>query len=290
MTAGLFPGQGVSAAAVLDALPRKGELLATANDVLGYDLRRKVEIAARRKGATLPTLVAQPAILVAGVVAWQAARDEGRAWTCYAGHSLGEYTALVAGGALRYEDALAAVKVRAEAMESAGKGGGGMAAVLGLGLEAVAEIAARAGVSVANDNAPGQVVVAGSEQGLAEAGALVRAAGARSVLLQVSGPFHTEAMAPAAPRLAAALEAIEVATPAVPVLSNVTARPHTTPSEIRRLLVLQLTHRVRFRESLEWLWSDAVREVEDFGPGDIVAGLAQRTFRYLEDTEVPAHA
>jgi [acyl-carrier-protein] S-malonyltransferase len=288
MRLGLFPGQGIPAQTVLEALAGEHELLATADEILGYDLRKRVEIAARRKGATLPTLVAQPAIFVAGVMALKSADPEGRGFDCLAGHSLGEYTALVAAGALGYEDGLRAVKVRAQAMEAASRSApGGMAAVLGLDLDAVENIARSSGVMVANDNAPGQVVVAGSEERLPEAAALVRAAGARSVLLEVAGPFHTPAMASAAPALLDVLERIEVRPPRVPVVSNVTARPHGAPEAIKKLLVEQLTEPVRFRESLEWLWQKGARDFEDVGPGRVVAGLAQRTFRSLE---VPVNA
>jgi len=212
MKLGLFPGQGIPAQVVFEGLSSQDDLLAAAGDVLGFDLRKRVQIATRRKGAALPTLVAQPAILVAGVLAWRRARNEGRRWDCFAGHSLGEYTALVAAGALEPAGALAAVKVRAEGMEEASKASpGGMAAVLGLDLERVSDIAEQAGVVVANDNAPGQVVLSGREEGLAQAAEMVRAAGARSVLLEVAGPFHTPAMGAAATGLREALDRIDIA-------------------------------------------------------------------------------
>jgi [acyl-carrier-protein] S-malonyltransferase len=289
--AGLFPGQGLPAKVVLQALPEREERLDVAREILGYDLRRKVEIATRRAGATLPTLVAQPAIFAAGVIGLRRAQEEGRTWDVYAGHSLGEYTALVAGSSLSFEDALAVVRVRAEAMEEAGKTKpGGMAAVLGLDLEEVEDIAARAGVVLANDNSPGQVVLSGSDEGLARAAGFVRAAGARSVLLDVSGPFHSPAMASAATPLAEALEKVEIREAQIPVLSNVTARPHGAGHEIRRALIDQLNHRVRFRESLEWLANAGVESFDDLGPGRVVAGLAQRTTRSLKAVEVAAHA
>ena len=291
MNAGLFPGQGLPARAGLEALPKSDERLSTAREILGLDLRRRVEIASRRNGATLPTLIAQPAIFVAGIIALRRGEAEGRKWDCFAGHSLGEYTALVAGSSLSFENALIVVRARAEAMEEAGKAApGGMAAVLGLDLDVVDDIATRSGIVVANDNAPGQVVLSGSEEGLAQAAGLVRSAGARSVLLDVSGPFHSPAMAAAAERLAEALERVEVKRPRVPVVSNVTARPHGAGHEIRSSLVEQLTHRVRFRESLEWLVRRGMDDFDDLGPGRIVAGLATRTARALRQTEVTAHA
>jgi [acyl-carrier-protein] S-malonyltransferase len=289
--AGLFPGQGLPAKVVLQALPERDQRLETARESLGYDLRRKVEIAARRDGATLPTLVAQPAIFVAGIIALRHAEDAGRRWDFFAGHSLGEYTALVAGSSMSFEDALVLVRARAEAMEEAGKAvPGGMVAVLGLDFDVVADIAARSGAVIANDNSPGQVVLSGSEEDLARAAGMVRSAGARSVLLEVSGPFHSPAMAAAARPLADALDRVDVTAPKVPVISNVTARPYEGPREIRAGLVEQLTHPVRFRESLDWLLDQGVEDFDDLGPGRIVAGLAARTSRALRETGVAAHA
>jgi [acyl-carrier-protein] S-malonyltransferase len=289
--AGLFPGQGLPAKVVLQALPERDERLDTAREILGYDLRRKVEIAARRAGATLPTLIAQPAIFVAGIIALRHAEGSGRSWDFFAGHSLGEYTALVAGSSVSFEDALVLVRARAEAMEEAGKAiPGGMAAVLGLGFDVVADIAARSGAVIANDNSPEQVVLSGSEEDLARAAGMVRSAGARSVLLEVSGPFHSPAMAAAARPLSAALDRTDIGAPKVPVVSNVSARPYEGPQEIRAGLVEQLTHTVRFRESLEWLLSQGVEDFDDLGPGRVVGGLAARTSRALAETGMAAHA
>jgi [acyl-carrier-protein] S-malonyltransferase len=279
MKVGLFPGQGIPSRAVLEALPQGDALLATANDILSYDLRRKVEIAARQPKASLPTSLAQPAIFTAGIISWR--RAQGAAPPCdfWAGHSLGEYAALVAGEAITFEGGLEAVAARGEAMQEAARTTpGGMAAVLGLEFDAVNDIAERAGVELVNDNAPGQVVLSGSEEGLATAAGLVRSAGGRAVLLGVTGPYHTAAMEPAAPALEAALAAVEVSAPRAPVVSNVTARPYSSPDEIRTLLVRQLMTRVRFRESLEWLIQQGADDYEDFGPGRVVAGLAGRTF------------
>jgi [acyl-carrier-protein] S-malonyltransferase len=287
---GLFPGQGIPARLVLEVLETDA-LLDAASDVLGYNLRRKVEIAARRNGAMLPTSLAQPAIYTASLISYRRVEDEGRGFDYLAGHSLGEYAALVAGGALSFEDGLRCVTVRADAMQSASRAAaGGMAAVLGLELDAADDIARAAGVQVANDNAPGQTVLAGSENGLASAAAAVRTAGGRSVLLEVSGPFHTVAMAPAESPLRRVLERTGVRSPSVPVLSNVTARPHGGPDDIVELLVQQLSTRVRWRESLEWLWHEGVRDFDDLGPGRVVAGLAQRTFQSCGSEEVAARA
>ena len=290
MKAGLWPGQGIPARTVLEGLPAGHGLIRAARDVLGYDLRRKVEIAGRRKGALLPTALAQPAIFLAGVISWEA-RGGKAGCDVLAGHSVGEYAALVAGGALSVEDALGIVKVRADAMEAASRSAGtGMAAVLGLDLDRVCGIAEEAGVAVANDNAPGQVVIAGGEAALTGAATLVRAAGGRSILLETAGAFHTEVMAPAAGPLERALRDARIETPSLPVVSNLTARPYEGPAAIRELLGRQLTSRVRFRESLMWMWTEGVRDFEDFGPGKVAAGMAARTFKVLESSEVAVHA
>lgn len=286
MRVGLFPGQGIPATVVLEALAPGHRLLEPASDKLGYDLRKKVEIAARRKGAMLPTVLAQPSIFVAGLMRWS---DEQRAGACdyLAGHSVGEYTALVAAGAMSEEQGLDVVRVRADSMEAVSRRGiGGMVAVIGLAFEEATAIAGRAGISVANDNAPGQVVLAGPEEGLTEAASLVRAAGGRSVLLETAGPFHTPGMAPAEKDLEDALGDAEISMPRTPVVSNVSARPYESVDQIRDSLVRQLTAPVRFRESLEWLWSRGVRDFDDLGPGTVVKGLAGRTFRDLEKAEV----
>ncbi|HZJ50977.1 MAG TPA: ACP S-malonyltransferase [Actinomycetota bacterium] len=288
MRAGLFPGQGIRAKTVLESLPKSHALLASASELLGYDLFKRVEVAARRKGATLPTAVAQPAIFVAGMISFS---YDSAGWDFFCGHSLGEYTALTAAGTFGFEDALGIIRIRAEGMERAGRvAPGSMAAVLGLDLEKVSDIAQRTGVVVANDNSPGQVVLAAPEPALAAAAAEVRAAGARSVLLDVSGAFHTDAMGSAGPALARALEEAEIRTPEVPVVSNVLARPYTDAAEIKELLVAQLTRPVRFRESIEWLVEQDVEDFTDFGPGRVVAGLAQRCRRAARSTEVAAHA
>jgi [acyl-carrier-protein] S-malonyltransferase len=262
--------------------------MASASEVLGYDLFKRVEVAARRKGASLPTTVAQPAIFVAGMISFS---YDSSSCDFFCGHSIGEYTALTAAGAFSFEDALAVVNIRADGMERAGRvAPGSMAAVLGLELDEVSDIARRTGVVVANDNSPGQVVLAGPESALASAATEVRAAGARSVLLDVSGAFHTDAMSSAARPLARALEEAEVRAPEIPVVSNVMARPYTDAAEVKELLVAQLTRPVRFRESIEWLLEENVEDFTDFGPGRVVAGLAQRCRRSTRTSEVAAHA
>ena len=282
---GLFPGQGIPAGKVLEALAEFPSEVEVASKTLGYDLHRRVEVAARGRGTVLPTSVAQPAIFLCGVLGFEK-RQSGAEFEYLAGHSLGEYTALVAAGAMSFDDGLQAVAARGEAMEAAARiNPGGMAAVMGLPSDEVRELAQSCRVAIANDNAPDQVVLSGSEEGLAKTAKVVRDKGGRAVLLEVSGAFHTDAMAPAEKTLADALQDIEIRMPQIPVVSNVTARPYQGVSEIRTLLVKQLVCPVRFRESLLWLYDKGVRDFVDVGPGSVVAGLAQRTFRFAAGAE-----
>ena len=291
MRVGLFPGQGIPARVVEKALPERDPLLSRAQEILGFDIKKKTSIAARRPSATLQTSLAQPVIFTAGLIGWRNAREEGTTWDFFAGHSLGEYAALVAAEAISFEDGLRAVAVRGDAMQEAARlHRGGMAAVLGLELDDVVGIAREAQIVVANDNAPKQVVLSGDEVGLATAAQLARARGGRTVLLDVAGPFHTNSMEPAAPMLKEILGDVEIKPPNVTVISNVTARPHGSPEEIRTLLIQQLTDPVHFRESLEWLWERGVRDYTDFGPGQVAAELAQKTFDHLTKIKEGANA
>lgn len=282
MRVGLFPGQGLSPAAVLDALPAGHPLLERANGIVGYDLRKRVGQASSGSRRRLPTEIAQPAIFVAGVIAWEDGQAAGIECSHLAGHSLGEYAALVAGRALSFEKALSAVVVRADGMRKAAAAApGGMAALIGVGIDEAQVIADKAGALVANDNAPRQVVIAGSDEALVSAASLARATGARCIRLELDAPFHTPAMAPAAANLEACLYTMSIRSPQIPVIANTTARPYRSPGEIRKLLVAQLTERVRFRESIEYLWSESVREHHDFGPGDVVGKLAAASFDHF---------
>jgi len=282
MRLGLFPGQGVPVRKVLGALPADHPTVREASEILCYDLRKRVEQIARRERSVMPTALAQPAIFTASVLAW---RDHpGEPFDAFLGHSVGEYAALVAGGSMSFDQALCVVQVRGEAMQRVAlEADGGMVAVIDLGLADVEEIATRSGVMVANDNSPVQVVLAGDHQALVDAASLARAAGGRAVRLDVTGPFHTPQVAGAAPLLRDALEHINIRSPRVPVVSNVSAETYRAPGEIRKLLIEQLTSRVRFREAIEGLWRSGVTDHHDLGPGQIVAGLATRTFGALRD-------
>jgi [acyl-carrier-protein] S-malonyltransferase len=253
-----------------------------ANEVLGFPLRRRVQIAVQT-GSKLNTVLAQPAIYVASMVAYRRATEEGETFDFFAGHSLGEFAALAAGDAFSFRQGLGLVKTRASAMERAARANpGGMAAIIGLGRDKVDDLAARSGLTVANDNAPGQLVVSGTDEGLAAAATIVATEGGRVVRLEVSGPFHTSAMDVAAEELKVALEATDIRSPRIPVLSNLSAAPYRAPGEIRQLLIQQVNSPIRWRSCVEWLWENGAREFVDVGPGRVVDGLARRTLRGLE--------
>lgn len=288
MSVGLFPGQGVPSSAILEALTPGDPLLHLADETLGYGLRHKVEVGGR--ASTLPTKIAQPAIFVASLIACQDRLREGASFSHLIGHSLGEFAALVAAGALSFGDGLRAVAVRGEAMHKAAQQReGGMVALLGGNFEALCDIAETAGVVVANDNSPKQIVVAGSDEALETVATLARTHGARAVRLPVEASFHTDAMSPAEDALAEVLFGIGIRSPKVPVISNVTARPYRSPGEIRRLLVDQLTTPVRFRESVEEAWNLGARDFVDIGPGAVVGRLAAQTKEALATTKAVAH-
>lgn len=273
MRAALWPGQGVGPASVLDAL-EGAPLLEQANETAGTDLSRAVARCLERTRPVLPTEIAQPALFVAGV----AAHDRRGTFDFYAGHSVGEYAALAAAGAFSPEDGLRLVCVRARAMRDAARAvSGGMAAVKGVPLGELEEVSARAGAVVANDNSPAQLVVSGPEGGLAEVARLVREGGGRCLLLAVEGAFHSPAMDAAAGALEGALDRMDVRLPRFPVVSNVTARPYRAPGEIRKLLVRQLTERVRWRESIEWISAAGASDFTDMGPGNVAGKLAGAT-------------
>jgi [acyl-carrier-protein] S-malonyltransferase len=282
MKAGLFPGQGVRAVDVYEALMREGEHADLASEILGYDLRRKVAPYASRKSSVMPTWLAQPAIFTGGVMAHEAAIELGHSFDCYLGHSVGEFTSLVAAGAISFKDGVKVLDVRGRTMHRAAQvRSGGMVALLSLTDDDVASIAEMSGASVANDNAPGQVVLAGDESSIGLASQMACDRGGRAVLLDVTGAFHTEAMKAVRLPLQDVLFSVAIRSWARPVLSNVTARPYRSPGEVRKLLVEQVTSRVRFRDALEFLMKRGVMEFEDLGPGRVVGGLAQRTKRSL---------
>jgi [acyl-carrier-protein] S-malonyltransferase len=235
------------------------------------------------------TRFAQPAIYCASLAHWKRAGSP--AAEMVAGHSLGELAALVAGGALRAEDGLALAVLRGRLMEEAGEAKpGGMLAVLGADEEALA-VAARLGLRLANDNAPGQLVLSGDLEAIAEARKRLRAAGAKAIRLPVSGAFHSAAMAPAADGFRAALAEVELARPERIVFSCGAAAPF---EDIRAGLLAALTEPVRWRETLARMREAGARRFLETGPGDVLTGLVRHTLpeveaRSLAEVE-PAHA
>ena len=282
----LFPGQGsqrvgmLGAAAAADAVVR--ETFAEASAVLGEDLWRLVaEGPEERLRLTVNT---QPVMLAAGVALWRSWRAAGGpAPQLMAGHSLGEFTALVCAGALGFADALRVVRLRGEAMQEAVPvGEGAMAAVMGLDDERVealcAEAAAGDCVVAVNYNAPGQVVIAGHVAAVDRAVALCRQAGARRALpLPVSAPFHSPLMRPVAERLRAALAPLAIAAPELPVVHNVDAGRSGGSEQIRDALARQVASPVLWSRSVSHIAATGVATFLECGPGRVLRGLLART-------------
>lgn len=289
----LFPGQGSQyvgmARALAEAEPRAADVLARANEILGFDLARLM-----REGPEdelTETKNAQPAILAHSVAALAAAEGKLGTPAFAAGHSLGEFSAHVAAGTLSFEDALLAVRLRGELMFEAGRvRPGAMAAVLGIGdadLEAVCANVDAGVCQPANFNADGQVVISGDVAGVEQASQLAKAAGAKRVIpLKVSGAFHSALMEPAARPLRERLEAIEFRDPRYPVVSNVTAEPVTTGHDARELLVKQLTSPVRWAASVTTMVAAGVDRFVEIGPGKVLATLNRRNAPKAESSFV----
>lgn len=292
MIAFLFPGQGSQrpgmGLALADAFPESRAVFEEADDVLGESLSRLCfegpEEALRRTRNT------QPAMLTVSFAAWRAAEARGAAPDMAAGHSLGEYSALVALGGLSFADALRLTRRRAEFMQEAvPEGEGAMAAVLGLPAETVAAVAAAVTargdglVQPANFNGGGQVVIGGHAGAVAAAGAELKARGARRVLpLPVSAPFHTRLMEPAAERLAAELDATAFADLAAPLWTNVDAAPTRLGVEAREALRRQVASPVRWEETLRGMAAAGASTFVEIGQGKVLTGLARKVLPSAE--------
>lgn len=289
----VFPGQGAQAVGMggefLDTDPAVRQRFDEANEALGFDLASvMLEGPAERLAETEVT---QPALLTVGVALWDAWCGRGGPKPAVlAGHSLGEYTALAVSGALSFVDAVRLVHQRGRFMQEAVPvGQGAMAAVLGLEDETVAECCAgtEGVVAPANLNAPGQVVISGEASAVDRAVDACKAAGARrAVLLNVSGPFHCELMRPAAERLRAALDAVEIRRPEIPVVHNVDAGVAEGPGEIRQKLVDQLDSPVRWRDCVVAMQERGADRLVECGPGNVLAGLVRRIDRALDVASV----
>ena len=296
----LFPGQGSQSVGMLSQAAEHyavvGDTFAEASDALGYDLWALVSQGPEDQ-LTL-TEFTQPAILTASVALYRCWQQEGGPGPEFvAGHSLGEYSALVVAGALSLNDAARLVQTRGRAMQSAVPAGeGAMAAVLGLSDAVIDEICVThcddtAYVGAVNYNSPGQVVIAGHAGAVESAGAFMKEAGAKRVLpLPVSAPFHTPLMQPAAAVMAEAFQTVELNDATVPVISNVDAQPHRKAVEIRRLLVRQVSEPVMWTQCVITLIESGCTRFAECGPGKVLAGLLKRIDRSiqcatLEDTE-----
>jgi [acyl-carrier-protein] S-malonyltransferase len=280
----VFPGQGSQQVGMMDDFadhPVVRATFAEASDVLGDDLWQLVQQGpADQLGLTRNT---QPLMLTAGVAVWRAWREAGGAAPAYmAGHSLGEYSALVAAGAIAFRDAVPLVRFRAEAMQQAvAPGVGAMAAVIGADETTIAEACRDAAqgefVEAANFNAPGQIVIAGTKAAVERAMIAARAGGAkRALLLPVSAPFHSSLLKPAAERLAHRLAHVDIVAPVIPVVHNVDVAMHSEPDAIRAALARQAASPVRWTETVRWLAAHGVTRIVECGPGRVLAGLTRR--------------
>lgn len=282
----VFPGQGSQSVGMGRELFASSaaarDVLARADAALGEPLSKLV---AEGPEETLTlTANAQPAIVTVSIATLAALRERlpDLAPPAFAaGHSLGEYSALVAASALKLEDAVRLVRARGRAMQEAVPPGvGAMSAVMGLDPDKIADVCRRAAdrdvVSPANFNAPGQVVIAGHAAAVARAGELAAAEKGRVIPLKVSAPFHCALMAPAARTVAQELDRVTVAELAFPVVANVDARSNTDPSRVKELLVRQVDGPVRWEESVRFMAQEGVTHVLEIGPGKVLAGLQKR--------------
>lgn len=295
MRAFVFPGQGSQAVGMLDELaaeyPLVEQTFAEASDVLGYDLWQLVQNGPSEQ--LNETHRTQPALLAASVAIYRVLEAQGvPAPEWMAGHSLGEYSALVCSGAMEFADAIRLVAKRGELMQEAVPAGvGAMAAIIGLDDARVEEACAAAAgdqvVSAVNFNSPGQVVIAGHAEAVERAGEACKEAGAKRALpLPVSVPSHCALMQPAAEKLAVELGKITLRTPNVPVVNNVDVTVEREADAIRDALVRQLYSPVRWTETVQYLAQQGVTELYEIGPGKVLSGLTKRIDKGLQSDAV----
>jgi len=286
----VFPGQGSQSVGMLAGygdIPAIRKTVAEASEILEQDIGRLIAQGPREELDS--TVNTQPVMVTAGICAWRAWRELGGLEPALvAGHSLGEYTALVAAEAISLSDCLPLVRLRAKAMQDAvPHGQGAMAAILGLEDDAVraacAEAAGEEVCEAVNFNAPSQVVIAGHVGAVRRAMEVAKARGAkRALALPVSAPFHSSLMAPAAAQLRDALSKVAVAAPRIPVIHNVDAKRHPEPEAIRNALVSQADHPVRWVDCVKEMAAQGVTHVFECGPGKILAPLTKRIAEGLE--------
>ncbi|KLU79471.1 ACP S-malonyltransferase [Aliivibrio fischeri] len=291
----VFPGQGSQAVGMLAELGEQHEVVtqtfAEASDALGYDLWSLVQNGpAEDLNQTFRT---QPALLATSVALWRVWQEQGLAQpSVLAGHSLGEYSALVCAGVIDFKEAIKLVELRGQLMQEAVPAGvGAMYAIIGLDNESIAKACEEAAqgevVSPVNFNSPGQVVIAGNKDAVERAGVLCKEAGAKRALpLPVSVPSHCALMKPAADKLAVALENIEFNTPTLPVINNVDVIAETDPAKIKDALVRQLYGPVRWTEVVEKMAEQGVETLYEVGPGKVLTGLTKRIVKSLSAAAV----
>ncbi len=291
----VFPGQGSQAVGMLAELGEQHEVVkqtfAEASEALGYDLWALVQNGpAEDLNQTHRT---QPALLASSVAIWRVWQEQGLEQPAnLAGHSLGEYSALVCAGVIDFKQAIKLVELRGQLMQEAVPAGtGAMYAIIGLDDESIAKACEEAAqgdvVSPVNFNSPGQVVIAGSKDAVERAGVLCKEAGAKRALpLPVSVPSHCALMKPAADKLAVALEELEFNTPQLPVINNVDVAAETDPAKIKDALVRQLYSPVRWTESVQLMSEQGVEKLLELGPGKVLTGLTKRIVKTLSGAAV----
>ena len=290
MKAFVFPGQGAQFSGMgkdlYESNPKAKELFDKANEILGFAI---TEVMFEGTDEALKeTKVTQPAVFLHSVIKALCMGNEFDA-DMVGGHSLGEFSALVAAGALSFEDGLKLVSMRAQAMQKACDAAPStMAAIVGLEESKVEEICAgisKPGYVVvpANYNNPGQLVISGNNEAITEACAALKAAGARRALpLSVGGAFHSPLMQPAKDELQAAIESTEFHAPRIPIYQNVDAKPHTDPEEIKQNLIAQLTSPVRWTQEVQSMLADGATEFTECGPGKALQGMISRIAKGVE--------
>ncbi|MEC0091445.1 ACP S-malonyltransferase [Paenibacillus macquariensis] len=281
----VFPGQGAQSVGmgkdIYDAVPTSRAIFETADRVLGFDL--STMIFEGPDAELKQTFNTQPALLATSIAYLEALRVKGIQADYVAGHSLGEYSALVAAEVLTFEDAVATVRARGNFMEKAVPGGqGAMAAVLGADREALSQLCAEVSesghvVELANINCPGQIVISGSQLGVAAVSERVKEAGGkRAISLEVSGPFHSSMMKSAAEQLEVELNAVSFQEPKISVVANVTAQTVNAGETFRSLLVQQVYSPVLWEDSINYLIGQGVDTFVEIGPGSVLTGLIKK--------------
>ena len=295
-TACVVPGQGSQSVGMLkelaDSHPSVLDTFKEASDVLGYDLWDLVQN--DTDGKLNETHITQPALLAASVATWRVLEAQGIEVSYLAGHSLGEYSALVCGGAMSFADAIKLVEARGQYMQEAvPAGAGAMYAIIGLDDNTIANVCHQTAiatgdvVSPVNFNSPGQVVIAGEKVAAEQAAAACKEAGAKRALpLSVSVPSHCELMRPAADKLEDALATLNVHTPAINIINNVDVTIETDGASIKSALVRQLYCPVQWTRTVEYLAAAGVERIIEVGPGKVLTGLNKRINKSLESIAV----